>query len=464
MKINTFSSVIESKYSVQIQPMAIYHPLNEFSGASEYYYEDSFLEFSPHCALNFWESLSKKYSNIRNNSELIKLTGIEDSKKQIKNSCVPVSTLLFAISLGKRGRNLLSEIIHGFKSTTESISLILNDCSVALPAGSSDITALRSVPQFIESANYTQSRLWLHEVIKSSTKEDIAPGLFNNNEQILKVMTFNLFGVPSIIAGKCEIGKGRYEKILHALKNSQCGIIGLQEVWNSASRNIIENSGYPYIANISEAGKFLNASGLITLSKYPILKEEKLTFSKRSGLESVVKKGALYTLIDIPNIGEVDVYNVHLASEPERANKFFIKKDKADEVRLQQLQELNDWIWSRSHESRPVIILGDLNIDEAETAAYSKLMKLCPWDTYRIRQGTPSLAIDNNHKQKRRGVTFDPTKNKYAFADRNIAERLDYIFYRPFGSNLPAIGSQRLFVDDPISDHYAVETTFRFIE
>ena len=59
------------------------------------------------------------------------------------------------------------------------------------------------------------------------------------------------------------------------------------------------------------AGSLIN-SGLLTLSKYPIVVTEFVEYKAKAGIDSLATKGVLYSKIKMPNHHHVHVFNTHL--------------------------------------------------------------------------------------------------------------------------------------------------------
>jgi endonuclease/exonuclease/phosphatase family metal-dependent hydrolase len=96
-------------------------------------------------------------------------------------------------------------------------------------------------------------------------------------------------------------------------------------------------------------------SGLLILSKYPIIKAEAFCFSKRQGSDVFANKGVLYAKIMIGDKDQyIHVFNTHLQSHD------------YPKARAHQRQELfgfvTDIVGQDKEYIRPIIIAGDFNI------------------------------------------------------------------------------------------------------
>ncbi len=197
----------------------------------------------------------------------------------------------------------------------------------------------------------------------------------------------------------------RWELIFAGLKFYLPDIVAFQEVFNiDWADEVQKRSGFPYL---SKSGQ---NSGLIFLSKYPILKSECLTYKTKSPNEDY-NRYAHFALFQVGR-QRVAGFNTHLSwLLPE------------DDIRLGQTHELLGFMrqkarrWLGLAGVYPSFLTGDLNSDpnKPSVEAVKKVMT----DTY---------AELNPEKP---GITWD-YKNPFAerARDRMPERRLDYIFTR----------------------------------
>ena len=143
--------------------------------------------------------------------------------------------------------------------------------------------------------------------------------------------------LPSARAG----GRGR------ELRTHRFDVVGLQEMWTRQTQTIFREAGYRYAAPYGNGNwrprlRFLKKSGLVTLSRHPIVESEMLPFSRTCGLERFVRKSALFTRIRCSSNRYVDVYNLHMMSLPEGAHRYFTRDETTFPVRAHQIEELHD--------------------------------------------------------------------------------------------------------------------------
>lgn len=167
----------------------------------------------------------------------------------------------------------------------------------------------------------------------------------------LQVLSYNVAGLPIVHPRAPE----RLAAAAERLRESEFGVIALQEVWlERHARILTSGAAYPHSSRLPTRGI---GSGLLTLSRWPILEQEALIFTCRPSAlragqgESIAHKGALWTRIATPH-GPLDVYNTHLISN--YPNAMYTT------VRLTQIFELAEFVLERSA-GRPYAILADLN-------------------------------------------------------------------------------------------------------
>lgn len=127
-------------------------------------------------------------------------------------------------------------------------------------------------------------------------------------------------------------------------------------------------------------------SGLIILSKYPIIECSAMTYSSSSGSDRLANKGVVYARIQVsPSEGDyMHVFNTHIQAH-----------DYA-ETRLAQISELMDFISeiikSDKDYIRPILIAGDFNVSAEKPENWMKLADISPPETENL---TSSEHSDN---------------------------------------------------------------------
>jgi sphingomyelin phosphodiesterase 2 len=224
----------------------------------------------------------------------------------------------------------------------------------------------------------------------------------------LRLLTLNTWGAPyakSIPSRMVAIAR-------HILQLSP-DIVCLQEVFLPDMRDLILrelSAVYPYHQSYTNG---LLGSGLLTLSKYPIIDANFLSF-RLSGKPEDIKHGDYYVAkgvgmarIQTPN-GVLDVYNVHPHAqyEPQEDNEYAVYTHA-------QLYETVRFVHAHSP-ANPTVLCGDFNTQPHQLG-------------YRIVT-SGGLFYDaffalNPHEQR---ITFD-AQNPYVASE---SQCLDYVFLK----------------------------------
>jgi endonuclease/exonuclease/phosphatase family metal-dependent hydrolase len=360
-------------------------------------------------------------------------------------------------------RSRISAIVARMEEGLEllSDSLLLQpgvrDFLAGLPANSVDLTHL-STPRLLR---------WLIQsiqLISPHQGEELNRFCLSSLlEEEISVTTLNVWGVPLLLGGRC---RERYRHIGRKLNARAADIVCLQEMWDRATRDIIEQAGYRSCFGEETMHGIPGGSGLCTLTNWDVVESQLLESAIRRGLERTVRKGALFTRLRSPSGDLIDVYNVHLASASAAS-----PEDSVREARDLQITELRDWIEARRIYGSRVLIVGDFNVD-ASSSQYLRLAELGV-DTFDAsRRGSGDCPRSNT------GFTFDPTINPWAnswiSSPTRQPERLDYVLLddrrrERDGSDRSEILSSVVFNQQTdqgyfLSDHFGVETIFRRYE
>lgn len=279
---------------------------------------------------------------------------------------------------------------------------------------------------------------------------------------LLSLLSLNVCGLPDFAAAPSSLPGDltRFLALGEAVAQASRDIILLQEVWTKHAASILAPIAHKYRASGSRTSALKFGSGLLTLSRFPIIEDAFYKFRTRIGLERVVEKGVLFTRIAHPFFGKVDIYNTHLISEPERLNRWLVGAREAVACRGEQLIELRRFVDQHSVDADMVVVGGDFNIPDHHRQ-YLDLARLFGEDVVaqygrslaRLQGGVHPLVGEQRY-------TFDPARNPWARNLSKRSERLDYIFlFKSPGHGLHLLASHEL-TERPLSDHYAVAATF----
>jgi len=297
--------------------------------------------------------------------------------------------------------------------------------------------------------NATSDNKEVFSFIKSSFEKCLP---IENN---LNLASLNVWGIPSFLGGRAP---KRFTEIGNILASQQYDIICLQEMWDKRTKEIIIRSGYPFVVDDGRYPGLKNSSGLVTLSKFPIIEQTFTAFENASTIEKFVKKGILRTRILSP-LGEVEILNVHMCSDTESS------LEKATLIRLKQIQQLKSLVQKYSIQ-RPVIVMGDFNVTDGHNDS-NALTDIFDCDIFSLSNNSaPSSTLIN---------TFDFDRNSWAntYKKLNIGfdktpSRLDRILSTGHFNYPVCVESAVCFTElnpnskQHVSDHFGINTKLTF--
>jgi endonuclease/exonuclease/phosphatase family metal-dependent hydrolase len=248
----------------------------------------------------------------------------------------------------------------------------------------------------------------------------------------LKLLSYNTFGLPAPLGKEL---KKRFAAIPHAIDGFD--VVGLQETFTGESQQILDSGVYPHAFRQGRTKFYYPQScGLTVLSKHAMAAPSFRPYRKCATSDCLAEKGILFTRIDVPQIGPVDVYDTHLqAHEPYEL------------TRIEQIKDLVAFV-KENDLGNPTFLLGDFNMHEDEDA-YGHLQEgLAPVDAY--RKANP----DGD------GFTSGP-ENPWG-SGKGSPERIDYVFYLPGKAvDVSIVESSVVLKDKPLSDHYGIAATVK---
>lgn len=258
----------------------------------------------------------------------------------------------------------------------------------------------------------------------------------------LKVLSWNIYMLPGITNLSKEISKSnkkeRVAQITDYMNASDYDIIVFQEAFHIPSRkylakNLKEQFQYQY--GPLNKGFIKVNSGIFIVSKIPLTELQTIQYKDCNSSDCFARKGC--GIFE----GEVDgnkfqILGTHMNSTKEQ----YIRESQYEQL-FSQLLKVHE------KEGVPQIICGDLNTKQSDEESYNSMLKKLD-------------AIDIQTKGTLKHTTV---------TDRVI---IDYILIRHNLSKVVAIDKQiRRFeaktkmidlLDGTLSDHLAVEVTFRF--
>ncbi|AFZ80198.1 hypothetical protein BEWA_030510 [Theileria equi strain WA] len=156
-------------------------------------------------------------------------------------------------------------------------------------------------------------------------------------------------------------------------------------------------------------------SGLLFLSKFPIIGAKFHPWIELTYLEAMFSnKGFLEVLVNIPTIGKVAFYNMHMASASINPESRHI-----EELRLEEVKQLLATTESTSSKGFIPIIIGDLNAAPNTCASnYTYFIDKGWGDSYLMAKNfgsgsrkwslSPTNKNDQTEKRKKKRISIDP--------------------------------------------------------
>jgi endonuclease/exonuclease/phosphatase family metal-dependent hydrolase len=258
----------------------------------------------------------------------------------------------------------------------------------------------------------------------------------------VRVGIYNIWGLPGPLLQK----PSRLGLIERELPTVNADVLILNEAFHAKTRPIALLKEYPYRAFGPGKSGIKISSGVVIVSKYPIIKSGKVRYSKCAGMDCLANKGAVYAQVQLPGVGPLQVLGTHLNAEGR------------DSLRSFQMEEAFALL-SDAPEAGPVVFAGDLNF-HSESASYADLAVQAGFrDThaeYRAFQSGLS-AVDWF------GFTYDPRRNGNLkwLKPFTQSERLDYVWVKENPCVSVDINRTSLLFDRPVagvylSDHFGV--------
>jgi endonuclease/exonuclease/phosphatase family metal-dependent hydrolase len=207
---------------------------------------------------------------------------------------------------------------------------------------------------------------------------------YNKN---IKILSYNVFlrppGIASNYWSEGDLKDERINGIANVIKDYD--IVMFQELFNislfgidfiSNRLNLMieigKKMGFKYYVSPNEISYFnisLVNSGLLILSKYPILESDCIKYQDGYGFDMMAEKGILYAKIAINlsnNLKDktvlINVFNTHVQSGDLYEETF---------VRWKQLKQLINYVHNKVSNKETILVGGDLNLDSINNVFYN---------------------------------------------------------------------------------------------
>jgi endonuclease/exonuclease/phosphatase family metal-dependent hydrolase len=204
----------------------------------------------------------------------------------------------------------------------------------------------------------------------------------------------------------------------------------LQEAWTTHARKAAPHNGHWSIARAAGQGSFFQQSGLVTLSRFPIIGGEFYPFTRSTFPDRFVNKGALKVTLQLAGGQVMNVWNVHL------------QDGGSPEVRLSQIKELVSRVQAAKDGQVADLVGGDFNCTPKSSLFCELTNSLGP----SVQQLGGGEAF----------VTWDGLSEK-----PGSGETLDYIFIRGGAFKgmqaSPQVAFTAANTRERLSDHFGIE-------
>ena len=217
----------------------------------------------------------------------------------------------------------------------------------------------------------------------STAQTPISPRSVAPSERGLRVVTWNVWGVPYVTPQRTE----RISRMVPALIALDADLIALQEIWTDEDAKTFQDglraAGYPFIQRMSGEGR---ESGLMIASRFPMKQATFIRFLLgRTGhipwhLDWKADKGMMIAKVLTP-FGEVDFANTHLQSRYGDTGGY-------TSVRLGQMTQIAEALLLRGMQ-RTTILAGDFNSPTDDLP--SRFLRAAT----RLEESVPYFGIDN---------------------------------------------------------------------
>ncbi len=173
----------------------------------------------------------------------------------------------------------------------------------------------------------------------------------------MKVLYWNVWQVPSIFTD-CH-GKERANGVNKTIRGYD--LVVLNEVFTNKDIITKDLTEYPYSAttpnDLCKLG--IGNSGLLILSKYPIIESEFIIYNNKSNYDYFASKGCLKVKI---NDGQKDylIYTTHMQAGGRPID---------NSVRMKQTEQLIDFI-QKTSQNQNYLLIGDFNMCEDLTSVH----------------------------------------------------------------------------------------------
>lgn len=230
-------------------------------------------------------------------------------------------------------------------------------------------------------------------VIQSPRVEPTALPAGTKNIEI-KLVTFNVWGLPSWINGASP---NRFGRIAGQLQTLNPDVAVLQEVWTRDAQKCAPIGQDWWTAQAARSHSIFRRTGLMTLSRHPIVGGEFRPFRSAVLPDALVTKGALKTTLELEPGVRVNLWNVHLqAGESSRAAR----------IRCRQIAQLATWVREAEDGQVADLVAGDFN-SAPESEPYQRLLESIGPGALELSHSQPICTFDGMNPDGPRHLALD---------------------------------------------------------
>ena len=288
----------------------------------------------------------------------------------------------------------------------------------------------------------------------------------------INVLQLNTFLRPKLIhIGRQEYLEERSLMLSQALNGFD--ICAFNEAFQFGSSivdrfiEMVQQNGFHFIVSSKNPGffsRFILDSGLLIISKFPIVFHDSIIYDDGVGVDNYAAKGVLYAKIETKENSFLHIFSTHLqASYGNPTGKDVL-------VRQSQISQLVEFIQKNVNDNFPIILLGDLNVNSRKGTEYLSLfneLKISNFqliDTIFEHYGEHQITFGDSDELNNPLDTVLTTEG-----DFNSHQCLDYIFlYKNENNNInnfiPKVESffNQRGPFTQLSDHYGVSCLINF--
>lgn len=240
------------------------------------------------------------------------------------------------------------------------------------------------------------------------------------------------------------------DAVCAAIRASNTDLVGLCETW-AFTEDLAASLAdvYPYRGAEPSIGLSVKliGSGLLLLSRHPILASGAYAYRRADGDDTIANKGATFLRVSIQGLpGPLDVFYTHMQA--------VYSDGRGATAHAAQLAELAAWMKEVRDPDHPAILAGDLNFDGMRATEYAAALTALgdPVDAW-VCQPTPHAA----------GPTFsyvnDFLRDRTAAGDPTYDQRLDYVLTYPGRRWTPSFDPVEVLrwrANNAVSDHFGL--------